>query len=76
MGGKTEEKERNHMVEKMQEKSRCPWCEALLSLVEDKHQGSHGKMRIMRCAQCNKLILVRLEGEPDRILKKELIKGG
>ena len=76
MGGKTEEKERNHMVEKMQEKSRCPWCEELLSLVEDKHQGSHGKMRIMRCDQCNKLISVRLEGEPDRILKKGLIKGG
>jgi len=56
-----------------EEKSRCPWCEEILSLVEEGHQGSHGMMRIRRCARCSKLISVRLEGEPDRIIRKELI---
>ena len=64
------------MVKEAEEKSQCPWCEELLSLLEDKHQGSHGKMRIMRCAHCHKLISVRFEGEPDSIIRKELIGGG
>lgn len=59
----------------MGEEKQCPWCEELLSLVESTHPGSHGKMRIMRCSQCDGLISARLEGEPDRIIKKELIAG-
>lgn len=59
-----------------EEKSRCPWCEEILSLVEEKHQGSHGRMRVRRCAQCSKLISVRLQGEPEGIIRKELIGGG
>lgn len=55
---------------------QCPWCDAELHTVEEKHQGSHGKMRVLRCSQCSKLISARLEGEPDRILRKELISGG
>jgi len=60
----------------MEEETECPWCEELLSLEESKYQGSHGSMWVMRCAKCHKLISVRLEGEPDRIIKKELIEGG
>jgi hypothetical protein len=60
----------------MEEEKQCPWCGNILSLVESKHKGSHGKMRILRCEKCQKLISVRLEGEPESIIKKELIEGG
>ncbi|MGA2463232.1 MAG: hypothetical protein ABSH06_02635 [Thermodesulfobacteriota bacterium] len=60
----------------IEEEKECPWCGELLSLAESNHQGSRGKMRIMRCGKCHKLISARLEGEPDRIIKKELIEGG
>lgn len=58
------------------EEKECPWCESSLSLEEGWHQGSHGKMWIIRCAKCHKLISVRLEGEPNQIIKKELVEGG
>jgi len=58
------------------EEKECPWCGSQLSLKGSWHQGSHGKMWITRCAKCHKLISVRLEGEPDRIIKQELLEGG
>jgi len=58
------------------EEKECPWCESSLSLEESWHQGSHGKMWIIRCAKCHKLISVRLGGEPNQIIKKELVEGG
>ena len=58
------------------EEKECPWCESPLSLEESFQQGSHGKMRIVRCAKCHKLVSVRLEGEPQQIIKKELVEGG
>ena len=64
------------MTEERKQKDLCPWCEAELSLTDEEHLGSHGKMKINRCARCKKLISVRLAGERDRILKKELIIGG
>lgn len=59
----------------MEEKKRCPWCQEEVSIEESLHQGSNGKMRLKRCSKCGKLVSARLEGEPDRILKKELITG-
>ena len=64
------------MVKEMGNKNQCPWCEEFLSLSEEEHQGSHTKMRIVRCSQCNGIISTRAEGEPDRIIQKALIEGG
>jgi len=64
------------MSKDLEEKRQCPWCEELLSLVDEEHQGSHGKMKITRCAGCHKLIRVRSEGEPERIIRRELLEGG
>jgi hypothetical protein len=58
------------------EEKECPWCQELLILEESHYQGPQGKMKIIRCGKCRKLILARLEGEPDKIIKKELIEGG
>ena len=62
----------------MEEKKdkECPWCQELLILEESHYQGPHGKMKIFRCGKCSKLISARLEGEPDTIIKGELVEGG
>ena len=60
----------------MEEEKECPWCQGLLILEESRYQGTHGKMMITRCGKCHKLISARLEGEPDRIIKRDLIEGG
>ena len=54
----------------MESKMECPWCDQELSLSEEEYQGPNGKMRIKRCAQCHSIISIRLEGEPDEIIKK------
>jgi hypothetical protein len=64
------------MEHERQERGQCPWCEGPISVATEAHRGSHGTMRITRCAKCHKLISVRLQGEPVRIIKKELIEGG
>ena len=64
------------MDKEMGDKTQCPWCEELLSLKEEEHQGSHAKMRIVRCSKCNGIISTRAEGAPERIIQKELIEGG
>lgn len=64
------------MAKDIEKKKLCPWCEAALILVEEQHQGSHSKMRVKRCSNCNKIISTRAEGAPDRILQTELIEGG
>jgi hypothetical protein len=63
------------MDKESEDKSQCPWCEEFLSLREEEHQGSHTKMRIVRCSKCNGIISTRAEGEPDRIIQKALIEG-
>lgn len=60
----------------MESKVKCPWCGQEAPRLESGYQGAYGKMRITRCSQCHKLISVRLEGEPDDIIKKGLFKGG
>ena len=60
----------------MEEERECPWCEEIYFLKESWYQGPNGKMKVMRCSKCEKLISVRLQGEPERIIKSELIKGG
>ena len=65
-----------HMPEGSKDKKQCPRCEESLSLIEEEHQGSNGKMKILRCSRCAKISSARLAGEPDRILRKELIEGG
>jgi C4-type Zn-finger protein len=60
----------------MEEEKECPWCQESLILEESHYRGPHGKMKIMRCGKCHKLISTRLEGEPDRIIKRDLIEGG
>jgi C4-type Zn-finger protein len=62
-------------MEEKKEKE-CPWCQGSLILEESHYRGPHGKMKILRCGKCFKLISARLEGEPDRIIKRELIEGG
>ena len=62
-------------MEEKKEKE-CPWCQGLLILEESHYRGPHGKMKILRCGKCFKLISARLEGEPDGIIKRELLEGG
>ena len=57
----------------MSMEKQCPWCEGL-AIVESEYRGDHGLMKVIRCADCHKLISVRLKGEPDQIFKKELIE--
>jgi len=54
---------------------QCPWCGEPLSLVDEEYEGPHARMHMARCSRCNKLISARSEGEPERILRKELIEG-
>ncbi len=62
-------------MEKKKEKE-CPWCQESLLLEESHYKGPNGKMKILRCRRCSKLISARLEGEPDRIIRRELVEGG
>ncbi len=59
----------------MEEKVLCPWCNQEMTPVKSIHKGQYGDMRITRCASCNCLISVRLQGEPDEILMKMEKKG-
>ncbi len=53
----------------MTDVSECPWC-GKSELFEGEHKGTNGIMKIIRCAQCQKLVSVRLKGEPDSIIRK------
>lgn len=54
---------------------KCPWCGQEASPLYGTHQGTNGQMRVTRCSQCHNLISVRLQDEPDDIIKKGLVKG-
>jgi hypothetical protein len=60
----------------MEEERECPWCEEIFSRKESWFQGPHGRMKVIRCSKCERLISVRLEREPERIIKSELFEGG
>lgn len=60
----------------MTSEKQCPWCDNILKVEESSYSGPQGKMKILRCESCQQLISVRHEGEPMRIIKKELIQGG
>jgi C4-type Zn-finger protein len=61
----------------MKEKNgkECPWCGEPLVFEENYYQGPYSKIRVLRCSKCYKLISARMDGEPNKIIKKELIEG-
>ena len=53
---------------------KCPWCGQEFAVEKSMENGSHGKLRIEKCVRCGSLTRVRLDGEPEEILKKGLVK--
>jgi len=59
----------------MENKVLCPWCNEEMTPVKNTEKGTYGNLRITRCGSCKSILSVRLEGEPDNILKKLPKKG-
>ena len=57
-----------------EEQRECPWCESSFSPIVEPYQGPHGMMKVSRCSNCGKIISARLEGEPENIHQKELVR--
>lgn len=54
----------------MEEKMKCPWCNELVVLTEGSYDGSYGAVVEKRCPKCRNLVLTRLKGIPETIIKK------
>lgn len=54
----------------MENRVTCPWCNKEEAPVRNVEQGSNGRLRITRCGGCRSILSVRLDSEPDDIIKK------
>lgn len=49
---------------------KCPWCDAKVVLKAGYFNTQYGEVKEGRCPNCNQLVMTRLGGIPDDIIKK------
>jgi hypothetical protein len=52
----------------------CPWCGQELVIETSEEDSPYGRMHLQRCARCRNIVRVRLDGEPEVIVKKGLVE--